>query len=263
MRTASHDASASSSVARDDRLVVARDPEVDGFDAGVGEQGEQHRPVRVADLPGRERPARSTSSSPVEQHPDAGASDHGDLARARGSRARRGARDRAPCRPRTRAAPASRSPPAGRTWSPAVAACSTRTPSSSSRAVRSTMTIASAPSGIGAPVMIRIASPGPTGTVGACPAGSSPTTCSRTGAPAAAPDGVGGAHRVAVHRGVRERRDRLAGDDVGSASTSPSASRQRRRPRSQDARPERRTSRLERLRAGSPADRTPDHGQCG
>ena len=75
------------------------------------------------------------------------------------------------------------------------------------------MTIASAPSGIGAPVMIRIASPAPTGTVGACPAGRSPTTRSRTGSASDAPSVSAAPHRVPVHRGVRERRHRLAGDD--------------------------------------------------
>ena len=53
--------------------------------------------------------------------------------------------------------------------------------------VRSTITIASAPSGIGAPVMMRIASPGADGDVGAWPAASSPTTRSRTGASSSAP----------------------------------------------------------------------------
>ncbi len=53
--------------------------------------------------------------------------------------------------------------------------------------VSSTITMASAPSGTGAPVMMRIASPGPTGTVGARPAGSSATIRRRTGVSAVAP----------------------------------------------------------------------------
>ena len=61
--------------------------------------------------------------------------------------------------------PASTSPPAARTCSPSLAA-STIDPVAGSARVRSTITIASAPSGIGAPVMMRIASPGPTGIVG-------------------------------------------------------------------------------------------------
>ena len=47
--------------------------------------------------------------------------------------------------------------------------------------VRSTMTTASAPAGIGAPVMIRIASPAVIATFGAAPAASSPITRSVTG----------------------------------------------------------------------------------
>ena len=46
----------------------------------------------------------------------------------------------------------------------------------------STAMTASAPSGIGAPVMILAASPGPTEKVGSSPAATSPTMCSRTGA---------------------------------------------------------------------------------
>src|SRR5439155_991297 len=65
-------------------------------------------------------------------------------------------------------------------------ACNTRT-ASPSRSVYSTITTASAPSGIGAPVMIRMASPSPTGCSGARPAGSSPATARRTGASGPAP----------------------------------------------------------------------------
>ena len=75
-------------------------------------------------------------------------------------------------------------------WSPGRAALLTITdpPSPfSPTAVSSTMTMASEPSGTGAPVMIRIASPGPTGTVGAFPAGSSSTIRSRTGDSGVAP----------------------------------------------------------------------------
>jgi hypothetical protein len=53
--------------------------------------------------------------------------------------------------------------------------------------VYSTITTESAPSGIGAPVMMRMASRSPTGCVGARPAGSSPATASRTGASGPAP----------------------------------------------------------------------------
>ena len=121
-------------------------------------------------------------------------------------------------------APASRSPPAARTWSPGLASCSTRTASSPSRRVRSTMTIASAPSGIGAPVMIRIASPGPTATVGAWPAGRSPTTRSRTGAPGAAAD-VSAARTAYPSIAVFANGGTDSEVTTSSASTRPSASR--------------------------------------
>jgi len=88
------------------------------------------------------------------------------------------------------ASPTARSPPAARTWSPGLAALRMATTSPSpppSTDVSSTITMASAPSGAGAPVMIRMASPGPTGTVGAFPAGSSATTRRRTGASGVAP----------------------------------------------------------------------------
>ena len=49
---------------------------------------------------------------------------------------------------------------------------------------RSTMTTASAPGGIVAPVMMRLASPGPTVTCGACPAAMVSTTRSSHGASA-------------------------------------------------------------------------------
>ncbi len=61
--------------------------------------------------------------------------------------------------------------------SPAVTTASTCTRSWTSR-VRSTGTTASAPSGIGAPVMIRLAWPGPTVRVGVRPAVISSTTLS-------------------------------------------------------------------------------------
>ncbi len=49
------------------------------------------------------------------------------------------------------------------------------------------MAMASAPAGKGAPVMIRTASPGPTGVRGAAPAATVPTTRSRAGLSALAP----------------------------------------------------------------------------
>ena len=64
------------------------------------------------------------------------------------------------------------------------------------------MTIASAPSGIGAPVKMRTASPGPTAPSKARPAADSPITVRVAGADAVS----AGAQRVAVHGGVGERR---------------------------------------------------------
>ena len=78
------------------------------------------------------------------------------------------------------------SSPAARTWSPTWAGFSivTDRPSSSAR-VSSTITTASAPSGIGAPVMIRTAFPAPTVNAAAsAPAARVPVTSRRTGASA-------------------------------------------------------------------------------
>ncbi len=58
---------------------------------------------------------------------------------------------------------------------------------SSASSVSSTITIASAPGGMAAPVMIRTARPGATSNVGGAPAGSKPTTSSRTGVADEAP----------------------------------------------------------------------------
>ena len=65
---------------------------------------------------------------------------------------------------------------------PAVTAAVSRTLSRSRRSDSSTITTASAPGGIGAPVMIRIVWPLASGVAGGgAPAGSSPTTVSSTG----------------------------------------------------------------------------------
>ena len=112
------------------------------------------------------------------------------------------------------------SPPAKRTWSPGRAGCSTRTgrrrsSASALRSVCSTITIASAPSGIGAPVMIRIASPGADGRRRRPPGRQLADDPQRDRRRVGRAGGVGGPHGVPVHRGVRERRDRLGRDDVG------------------------------------------------
>ena len=79
--------------------------------------------------------------------------------------------------------PTSRSSPARRTWLPTGTLTSATTwPPPSSARVRSTMITASAPGGMGAPVMIRTAWPGPTATSGALPAANVSTTSRVTGA---------------------------------------------------------------------------------
>jgi hypothetical protein len=81
--------------------------------------------------------------------------------------------------------PGFRSSPAALRWVPGSTATSMRTARPpSSRVVRSTITTASAPSGSGAPVKMRMASPAPSARVAGCPAATSCTTGSVTGAPA-------------------------------------------------------------------------------
>ena len=72
--------------------------------------------------------------------------------------------------------PAVTSDPAARIAAPLGTDAEMRTCDAPTRSVSSTITIASAPVGIGAPVMMRIASPAPTVIVGAAPAASSPIT---------------------------------------------------------------------------------------
>ena len=84
-------------------------------------------------------------------------------------------------------------------------------PAASSGVVASTGTTASAPGGSFAPVAIRAALPGVTVTSGAAPAAMSPTTSSWTGCVLAGGQRVGGADRIAVHRGVGPGRERDAG----------------------------------------------------
>ena len=132
----------------------------------------------------------------------------------------------------TTTSPTCTSSPAPRTAVPGLTSSVSSTSSGPAGRLRSTITTASAPSGIGAPVMIRIASPGPTGRSGAIPAIRVATTRSAGGRGLARPGGVGGLHREAVHRRVHERRhrferrDRLRGD-------APDGVGQRHRPRRQ------------------------------
>ena len=129
-------------------------------------QRQQGEPVRVADLAGAERPSRRRPARRRWRSPRRGA---GGRPRTLGDDrpwpARRGGRRSAPCRPR---APRRRlrgrrrpggcgCPPARPRARPTVVAVG------ESPSVSSTITTASAPGGIGAPVMMRTASPGPTG----------------------------------------------------------------------------------------------------
>ena len=179
----------------DGGLVVADQAEVDGLPALLRDEREERGAVRVADLPGRERLAGLDQLVA------------GATARRRaagGARAPR--RRRCPAStPRWPApitspgsntgSPARRSSPAARTASPAgtSASMATRAPSSRRR-VCSTITTASAPSGIGAPVKIRIASPGASARSAGWPAATSATTGSSTGD---AGDGAGRRRRPA------------------------------------------------------------------
>ena len=77
--------------------------------------------------------------------------------------------------------PACTSDPARRIASPTDAAVRIVTFDSPTRSVSSTITTASQPSGMGAPVMMRIAVPGRTASVATPPAASSPITSRVTG----------------------------------------------------------------------------------
>ena len=85
-------------------------------------------------------------------------------------------------------------------------------PAASSGVVASTGTTASAPAGSRAPVAIRTAVPGRTSTAGrGRRPRTSPMTSRRTGAVLGRAGDVGGADRVAVHRGVGPGRQRRSG----------------------------------------------------
>jgi hypothetical protein len=134
--------------------------------------------------PGRNAPGPDTSSSPVDMTPTRG--------RGWARTSATPSEASTPTRPGVISSPADsttspglRSSPTSLRWVPASTAASMRTDLPlSSRSVRSTMTTASAPSGSGAPVKMRIASPGPSGRVAGCPAATSATTGSVTGAEA-------------------------------------------------------------------------------
>ena len=203
--TASQRATPSASRPFDLGLDVAGDAEVDRGEAVPAQQGHQGAPVGVADLAREQRPASLDQLVTGREHADDGSRHGGHLFPARHCRARRGGRGRGRCRPAKTSWPAAMSSPARRTCSPAGAGAEIQTWSPSLR-VFSTMATASAPSGKGAPVMIRSASPGPTGPCGSLrrrPACRSPS--SGPGSAGAGAGHVGGPHGVAVHGRVGER----------------------------------------------------------
>ena len=198
--------------AADGGLVVAHEPEVDRLEARLGDERQQHRAGCDSRIwPGCQRSApSSTSSSPVDSTPTRGAAHTATSVRpmlastTEVSRADDGARGDSD---RVAAAHVVAGRPHGVAGGRGRCRCARRR---STASVSSTITMASAPGGTGAPVMIRIASPGPTGVVGAAPAASVPTTRSshrRVGAASA------DLHGVAVDRGVGERRDVLGRRD--------------------------------------------------
>ena len=136
----------------------------------------------------------------------------GAPAGARGPWRRRATRRRASRRcPAARSvSPARKSRPLGRTKRPGAAASRTVTASPSRRA-SSWMTIASAPSGIGAPVKMRTASPAATTPGKPRPASARADDAQRRGRARH----VGRAHGVAVHGGSGEGRLRAQGGEVG------------------------------------------------
>ncbi len=160
----------------------------------------------------------ATSSSPVDRTPTRGRVPTCTPVAPMLANTPRWAGVRAVPAPNT-SSPACRSSPARRTWLPGSTAISTRTPSSPTAAVRSTITTASAPGGIGAPVMIRTASPAPTARVGATPAGSVSTTARSTGAPTVSIERTANPSMAVLSNGGT-----ASGALIGSRSTRPSAS---------------------------------------
>ncbi len=206
----------------DVRLVVARDAEVHRVGTGGFEHREQHRPVRVTDLTRRERNRAFAQLVTGGQHTDPrrGITETDSsprlaiTPRCAGPSAVPGSKTRWP---------ATTSPPASRMWSPLSAGWCTKTPSSPSRNVRSTMTIASAPSGIGAPVMIRIASPGPTGASARAPP-RDPRPLAAAPAPRLSAPVVSAARTAYPSIAVFANGGTGSAATMGSASTRPSAS---------------------------------------
>ena len=182
-------------------------PEADRLAARLDHLRHQRVAVRVRDL------ARARCGRPG---PRARRRWRGCRRAAAGSRApgaaerRRAARSRprpGPARARARGRPARMSSPRGRTKSPVADRPRDERARRRPRVTSSWGMTASAPSGSGAPVKIRNASPRPSGRSAIAPAGTRPATRRRAGRRRAARRGVGAAEGVAVHRGVGPRRN--------------------------------------------------------
>lgn len=132
-------------------------------------------------FPGVSRAPAATSSSPVESTPTRG---RGITRTSRTPALMRTPRcaGESALPARTQTSPALTSAPASRTFSPGCKATLISTPSVSTSRVRSTMQTASAPGGIGAPVMTRWAAPSGRSRDSASPAYVVPETCRVTGA---------------------------------------------------------------------------------
>ena len=174
----------------DGLLVVGDVPEVHPDGAGLVHQGQQRRPVRVADLAGleRHRSLDQLVAGGQDPHPGPGHDPHlldaegGQHADVPGGEHVAGRIDQV-TRHQVVARRAHRLPggaprPAGRPGA---------SPAGSTGRLSSTMTTASTPAGMGAPVMMRTAWPGPGSRSGAAPARMVPMTSRRTGEAAVAP----------------------------------------------------------------------------
>ena len=216
--TTRSDVDAASSIAAHRVLRIASDAEerrsAAGFEDGRGE----HRGVGVDELRRPGGRARRDQLVPGGEQGDARSRPDHEHGRDPARRRHRCRCWSSGCPGRITVSPARMSAPRGRTLVPSGVATSMST-SAPSRDVSSWRTTVSAPSGIGAPVMIRIAVPA-TCASGTAPARDSPATGRRTGAPRRRLRDLARAHRVSVHRRVVEpgelgsRRDRLSEDHV-------------------------------------------------
>ena len=189
--------------------VVGHEAQELGDRARVGHRRGEHRPVRLVDLAVAQRLARGDElgAGGEHQHPRSAAHRERPGADGRGEPDLGGAEHRARgqhdlARGDVLAGDPHVLPGGDRPVDPH--------PVSVPASVHSTCTTASAPSGIAAPVMIRWAVPPSRAGPSVRPAGMSAATGSVGGQVRQ----VGAAHRVAVHRRVRERRQRHRGDEV-------------------------------------------------